>query len=424
MTTVAVILAGGRGTRSADPLVPKIAQVVGGRSLLSWHLELLNASEIKKVLIVTAHLSQQVEQLCTELDFPKLQIELIRETDPQGTVIALTHAAQTCDASQYLVILGDILMSLPVDDFIQQWEISGKHAGVVVHPSTHPNDSDSVFTRFDGSVLFSPKGSLPEQAPNMSSAGLFALNGIALARYAGCTDIGSELLAIAADEDQLFVFESSHYLKDTGTPERLELARHTVSSGSFARRGATTPRPAILIDRDGVLNPQYPEVYEAENYSLVSGVTTALRAANQMGVPVIVVTNQPGIAKGLMSFAEHEKIRGEFDRQLGASQAFVDDYLFCPHHPESGFVGEVERLKVECDCRKPAPGMAITAGRKHRLDLERSIVIGDTDRDFDLAKAIKASFKHVTDCCEITEVHSCFRSAVEAIDSAVEDLTC
>jgi len=68
--------------------------------------------------------------------------------------------------------------------------------------------------------------------------------------------------------------------------------------------------------------------------------------------------------------------------------------------------------------------MAITAGRKHRLDLARSIVIGDTDRDFGLAKAIKASFKHVTDCCEITEAHSCFRSAVEAIDSAVEDLTC
>ncbi len=87
-----------------------------------------------------------------------------------------------------------------------------------------------------------------------------------------------------------------------------------------------------------------------------------------------------------MTFEDHQRIRARMDRLLGAQGAFVDDYLFCPHHPEAGWVGEVAELKIPCECRKPDIDLARQAARRHRLDLGRSVMVGDTDRDRGFAR--------------------------------------
>ena len=109
-------------------------------------------------------------------------------------------------------------------------------------------------------------------------------------------------------------------------------------------------------------------------------------------------------------------IQGRLDALLAAEGAFVDDYAFCPHHPEAGVEGEVVELKVECDCRKPAPGMLLRMSDWHGIDLERSVMVGDTDRDEGAAKAAGTSFIRVN---PETGVGPC-----EAIDDAIEVLTC
>ena len=424
MTTCAVILAGGKGSRSADPMVPKVAQEIGGKSLLEWQLELIRSTDIEQVFIVTGHLGSEVKDLFESIPATNLKVKIIHEELPQGTVNAVKEVLQESDFDSFVVLLGDVLACLPLQGFIDSFVSSKKGVGVVVHPSTHPQDSDLVFQNHAGVVVVSPKGGSSLGIPNMASAGLFIVRDSALENYFQARDIGSDLLALAAGRNDLFAYISSHYLKDTGTPDRLAHARADAATGVFERRGTSTPRPVIFLDRDGVLNPVQPEIYRAADYHLIQGVAEVISEVNSTGIPVIVVTNQPGIAKGQMTCQTHEEIRAQLDRQLASGGAFVDDYYYCPHHPDSGFEGEVASLKISCECRKPGSGMALAAASRHGIDLENSFVIGDTGRDQGLAASINANFVHVLGSCDLPGEHSCFGDTASAIRHAMKELAC
>lgn len=438
MTTATVVLAGGRGTRSADPTLAKLAQEIGDASLMAWHLRLLDGAPVDEVIVVAGHLGDQVQALCDELSTPRTPIAVIHEERQQGTVAALRLAAEHTDADAFLVVLGDILMSFRVDDLLAAWRASGRSVAVVVHPSTHPEDSDAAVPERmgpdatgpgrsggdAGRVRVVPKSAPRDHLPNMSSAGLFAITRAGLARYGGCRDFGSDLLAAAAQAGDLYAHVSSHYLKDTGTPARLAAAQADHASGAFARRGARARRPALFLDRDGVINPALPEVYDPADYTLAPGVAEAIGDANRRGIPVVVVTNQPGIAKGFMTFATHEAIQARMDRLLGQAGAFVDDYLFCPHHPETGFAGEVPELKVACSCRKPATALAHEAAARHHLDLPGSVMVGDTVRDAHFAQAAGMRFVHVADGCAVPGDHACETMPADAIRRGIEVIAC
>jgi histidinol-phosphate phosphatase family protein len=391
---------------------------------MEWHLRLLKSSEISEALVVAGHLGDQVQQLCDELPSSQITTRVIHEEEQRGTVAALRLAAESTEADEFVVVLGDILMSFPLDHVLQRWRATCRDIAIIVHPSTHPSDSDAAFPRHDGSVLVVPKSQPRDHVPNMSSTGMFLVNRQGLERYGYLRDLGSNVLPAAAQEDNLAAIISSHYFKDTGTPTRLEAARRDVESGAFTRRGGTAPRPCLFLDRDGVINPTDREYYSPEKYELLPGVAQAVRTANLHGLPVIVLTNQPHLAKGLMSFEDHDRVRARMDALLAEEGAFVDDYLFCPHHPEAGFEGEVPGLKVPCDCRKPAPGLAHRAAERHGLDLSTSVMVGDTDRDRQLAAATGMSYLHVGEPPTGGDTEDCYPKSAEAIRRGIEVLTC
>lgn len=416
MRIAALALAGGKGTRSADPGTAKLAQVVGGATLLERHLDLLENSRLRELVIVSGHLGEQIDALVTSTSTDRISITIAHEREPAGTVPAVTFGAESSRAEGFLVILGDILLGFPVDHFLDSWEHSGKSVAVIVHPSSHPADSDAVFAVSLDEVWVTPKSQPRDHIPNMSSTGIFAITRDGLEKYAGARDFGSDLLPLAAANGDLFVQVSSHYFKDTGTPDRLAKATHDVDSGAFERRGNLAPRPALFLDRDGVINPALPEVYRPEDFTLIDGVAEAISLANARGIPVIVVTNQPGLAKGFMDSRTHITIRARMDALLGESGAFVDDYYFCPHHPEVGFPGEVAELKIACSCRKPLPGLLQAAAAAHGLNLDRSVMVGDTLRDREAAESAGAHFIATGDLGDVRPS--------EAIAAAIEVISC
>ncbi|MBO0729456.1 MAG: HAD family hydrolase [Acidimicrobiaceae bacterium] len=134
---------------------------------------------------------------------------------------------------------------------------------------------------------------------------------------------------------------------------------------------ARQPRPAVFVDRDGVLN--HPVVRNGKPYPpssasdlrVIDGAAAACSTLRNAGLVVIVVTNQPDIARGRQSRQEVDTIHTELRRVV-----YVDDVYLCPHDDADG-----------CDCRKPAPGMLFTASRDHGLDLSASYMVGDRWRD-------------------------------------------
>lgn len=114
---------------------------------------------------------------------------------------------------------------------------------------------------------------------------------------------------------------------------------------------------------------------------MIDGVAEAIRKINESGYLAIVVTNQPVIARGEVSFEELEEIHNKMETLLGKEGAYLDAIYYCPHHPHKGYEGERPELKIDCDCRKPKPGMLLKAATDFNIDLSRSWMVGDGEND-------------------------------------------
>ena len=116
-------------------------------------------------------------------------------------------------------------------------------------------------------------------------------------------------------------------------------------------------------------------------------MTSAIKKINQSGYLAIVVTNQPVIARGEVSWEELNEIHKKMATLLGKDGSYVDAIYICPHHPDKGFEGERPEYKIDCDCRKPKPGLLLQAAKDFNIDLSQSIMIGDSERDVQAGEA-------------------------------------
>jgi histidinol-phosphate phosphatase family protein len=154
---------------------------------------------------------------------------------------------------------------------------------------------------------------------------------------------------------------------------------------------AATGRPGILLDRDGTIIADHGYVGSVDRVEMLEGAAEAIALFNRASVPVAVITNQSGIARGMYDVEDVEKVHAFISEQLTRHGASVDLYLFCPYHPD-GIVDEYARASVD---RKPAPGMAQKAAKALQLDLSSSWVVGDRPEDIGVGQAVGASVAYL-----------------------------
>ena len=141
--------------------------------------------------------------------------------------------------------------------------------------------------------------------------------------------------------------------------------------------------PAVFVDRDGTLNRDVHYLRRVADLRLLPGAATGVRRLTERGFAVVVVTNQSGVARGLIAPATLAAIHAELARRLAAAGARLAGVYACPHHPEVG----TPPLRRRCACRKPGPGLVRRAARALDLDLARSYCVGDSVVDLGLAAA-------------------------------------
>lgn len=135
--------------------------------------------------------------------------------------------------------------------------------------------------------------------------------------------------------------------------------------------------PAVFLDRDGVLNEDKKYASDPKIAMLLPGVAGAIKRLNDAGMTVIVVSNQSGVARGYHTEDDVQKFNSSLASQLRVEGARVDAWYYCPHLPE----GSVSEFAILCDCRKPKTGMLTKAAREHDIDLSKSYMVGDKERD-------------------------------------------
>lgn len=149
----------------------------------------------------------------------------------------------------------------------------------------------------------------------------------------------------------------------------------------------SAPQPGVLLDRDGTIIVDHGYVGSVERVEFLDGAPQAIASFNRAGLPVAVVSNQAGVARGMYGIEDVTEVHDYIAAKLRAYGAHIDLFLFCPYHPE----GVVAAFARASDDRKPAPGMAKAAAAALNLDLSASWVVGDRLEDVGLARAVGAS---------------------------------
>jgi len=394
MIECAAILAGGKGTRLAAVAgdVPKALVPVGGKPVLGHQLDLLGKQSFRDVRILAGHLADQLVDFVGEQRPPGLTIRVEIEHELRGSAGAVIDRLDSLP-EHFAVVYGDTMMAVDLRRMAEVHERRGADVTALVHPNDHPYDSDLVEVDADGWITALRPYPHPADAcyRNLVSAALYMVRRDSLCRFAEqgprkrdfAKDVFPSLLESGG---HLLAYSSSEYIKDMGTPERLERVERDWQAGRIRPGSAEIPRPTVFLDRDGTLNWVNGHVARPDQLELLPGAAEALRLLRAAGYRLIVLTNQPVLARGEASDEDLEAIHRKLEWELGKGGAYLDAIYHCPHHPDAGFPGERAELKGECACRKPAPGLLDQAAADFAIALERSWMIGDTTRDLELAR--------------------------------------
>ncbi|MBW8812419.1 MAG: HAD-IIIA family hydrolase [Caulobacterales bacterium] len=391
--TQVVILAGGMGTRLREITgdLPKPLAPVAGTTLLGRQLDLVAASSLKDVVILSGYRADLIADYCGDGSRWGLTVRCIAEGEPRGTAGAVLDALPQLQDS-FIVMYGDVVLDVDLDRLVEAHRRHGAAATLLVHPNDHPFDSDIVELDADNYVTRMRGYPHPEgiDLPNLVNAGLYVLERAALAQVADLPakpDFGKHVFAaMVAQGQRLYGYRSPEYIKDAGTPERLAKTGRDIASGKVAGLSLRTRAPAIFLDRDGVLNQEVGLISRPQDLALYPGVGAAVARINRSAYRSVVITNQPVIARGDTTVEGLAQIHARLDTLLARDHAYVDALYYCPHHPDKGFPGEVSELKFVCECRKPATGLIDRAAEELQIDLGRSWLIGDTTIDVELAR--------------------------------------
>ena len=393
-----ILMAGGRGTRIAElfPNIPKPLIPVAGMPILEREIRSLCAQGFKDIILTVGYLADKIISYFGDGSQFGAKIDYFVEESPLGNAGALFRLREKIGDEPFLLLNADAAFDV---DFNRMVAFHQNHGGLVTlftHPNSHPYDSGLIIADKNGHVekWLAKEDERPQWYDNRVNAGLhvidpkvldISLKSLEINKESGFpqgkVDLDRQILKPLCGSNMMFCYDSPEYVKDMGTPERFHQVEADYKNGVVQAKNLTNKQKAIFLDRDGTINKYVGFLRNIDDFELIEGVTEAIKLINQSGYLAIVVTNQPVIARGEVTWEELNEIHKKMATLLGREGAYVDGIYICPHHPDKGFEGERPEYKIDCDCRKPKPGLLLQAAKNFNIDLSESYMIGDSHRD-------------------------------------------
>ena len=381
-----VIMAGGRGTRISElfPDIPKPMIPVCGVPVLEREILSLKEQGFTDIILTVGYKAEKIINHFEDGQRYGVHIEYFIEKEPLGNAGALFQMKDKL-VEDFLLLNADAMFNVDFNRFVAFHKRHGGLVSLFTHPNNHPYDSGLIISNEKKQVMqwLSKEDNRPEYYENRVNAGLHIINPEVLnkERLAGKIDLDRQVLKPLCGTGKMYCYDSPEYVKDMGTPNRYHAVCSDFINGIVEEKNLKKKQKAIFLDRDGTINKYVGFLREVEQFELLDGVSEAIKKINQSGYLAVVVTNQPVIARGEVTYDKLQKIHNKMETLLGKDGAYLDGIYFCPHHPDSGFEGEIKELKIDCNCRKPKPGMLIKAAEDLNIDLSMSWMIGDGKSD-------------------------------------------
>lgn len=398
-----VIMAGGRGSRISElfPDIPKpmipIQNAEGiGKPVLQWEIESLAVQGFKEIILTVSFMHEKIENYFGDGSQLGVSIEYFVEEQPLGNAGAFFKLRDQL-TEPFLLLNADAVFDIDFNRFV---EFHRSHGGLVTlftHPNSHPYDSGVLIAGENGSVdrWLTKEDVRPQWYQNRVNAGLHVIDPAVLDMFGIYpntigTEVDGKVVKVDLDRQilkplcgtgKMFCYDSPEYVKDMGTPDRYEAVCADYREGRVTAKNLKHKQKAVFLDRDGTINKYVGFLRNIDDFELLPGVADAIKAINASGYLAIVATNQPVIARGEVTYQQLQEIHNKMETLLGTEGAYLDAIYFCPHHPHKGYEGEVPELKIDCECRKPKPGMLLKAAEDFNIDLSQSWMVGDGEND-------------------------------------------
>jgi D,D-heptose 1,7-bisphosphate phosphatase len=372
----AVILVGGRGTRlrSLAARIPKpLMPVVGDRRFLDVLVDHVVRQGFNDILLLAGHLGDQVADRYSGRSVRGARLRVVVEPKPHGTAGALRAAIDLLD-ERFVLLNGDTYFDCNIRALAAEACRSGITGTLALRRVEDARRYGTV--ELDGRRITAFREKDPTSLNGgLVSGGVYCLDKSIVAMIDKLpASLEEEVFPKLVAAQQLEGIECGGYFLDIGLPDALDQARHELPN--------IERRPAVFLDRDGVLNIDHGYVHRPEQVDWVDGAFETIRRFNNLGYYVFVVTNQAGIARAYYSEEQVHSLHAWMSDRLAEQGAFVDAFYYCPFHPD----GVVSQYRGSHPDRKPEPGMIRRALSEFSVDVSRSFLIGDQEADIECAR--------------------------------------
>ena len=381
------ILAGGFGTR-LDCLnhdIPKPMFLINDMPLLLHQVLECKRYGFLDITMFLYHRHDLIRDFFKDGSEYGVNINYIIEDQPRGTAGAILDGLSSLD-DNFIVLCGDTYFHINLSKFFDYHQKKNSYLTLFTHPNSHPYDSDIIICD-DKDIIHSIE-TYPhhhKNLPNLVSSGLYIFNRDILYSYASDEkkiDLSKHLIPYLINETKkVYSFKSVEYIKDMGTPDRLEMVKRDILNDKPNLLSDKNKRKAIFLDRDGTIIKENGYITDSSQVELFKFSSESIKKINDSGYICIIITNQPVIARGDITDKELKQIHNYIESKLGEDGAYVDDIFYCPHHPDSGYDGEIPHLKIKCECRKPGIKLIEDSIIKYNISREGSWFIGDQTSD-------------------------------------------
>lgn len=370
-----VILLGGLGTRLGEltRAMPKPLLDVGGKPFVDVLVGEALRRGFTDILLLAGHASEVVNDYAQSLRArlpTDARVTVSVEPEPLGTGGAVRFAADhLCE--RFLLLNGDTWFDFNWLDLLS----AGLHGPVLAaRPIASADRFETLEIGADGRVnRIVPRGET--SGPVLINGGTYLFNKSDFLQFPEKFSIETDLLPRLVAQQRLHAIAREGFFIDIGVPDSLAEAQLAIPK--------QRTRPALFLDRDGVLNHDDHYVGSPDRVRWIDGAAEAIRLANQLGIYVFVVTNQAGVAKGHYPETAVNSLHTWMNEQLRHWGAAVDDWRYCPYHPDA----TVPAYAQAHPWRKPAPGMLLDLMSNWPVDRERSLLVGDQPTDLAAAAA-------------------------------------
>lgn len=364
----AVILAGGTGTRLRPFTLelPKPLYPIQDRPFLDYLLDQVESFGISEVLLLLGYKAQKIIEYLTEHPRPKLTISCSVTPEDYETGARL-RAASGQIKDDFLLMYCDNYCPIAFSSHVKSF--SQNSALVQVMAYTNQDGYTKNNLRVENGKVLTYDKSRESEGLNAVDIGYALISRKVLEWLPEAENVNFEkyIYKTALEAGRMYASITGHRYYSIGSFERMALTEQFFSG-----------RKAVFLDRDGTINVRPPQacyVESPDDFIWISGAKEAIKRLNDAGILVLLVSNQPGIARKRLTWEALESIHNKMKEDLREIGAWIDEIYICPHNWDEG-----------CDCRKPQPGLLYQAQRAYDLNIPRDcLLIGDDERDIEAA---------------------------------------